>query len=245
VTTQIGRLVHLTFDNVFFPTLGNMVAGRCNILIGVHSSCMVHVKTLQLKPPSPTSPCPVGAFLWEPFNPPEYLVSLARDDNDFCCQDIKFHTTNPSLDITLESGVKIKYFLHGHGADKSTLCGYLVILSNSLCPPFNAETNQNMFQHLFGLKFHYKSHTHICGILPFEFAHCFGFNNNLPYCLSHPACKFSLDVAIPSMTSAWIFDQVYTHLIFLCNSNCGIFSPNKWATPAASIQSFLNGAIGT
>ncbi len=27
--------------------------------------------------------------------------------------------------------------------------------------------------------------------------------------------------------------------------NCKIFSPNKWAAPAASIQSFVNGAIGT
>ncbi len=47
------------------------------------------------------------------------------------------------------------------------------------------------------------------------------------------------------MTSAWIFDQVHAHLVFLQDSNCEIFSPNEWAAPAASIQSFMYGAIGT
>jgi hypothetical protein len=31
----------------------------------------------------------------------------------------------------------------------------------------------------------------------------------------------------------------------VCNSNCELFSPIKWAAPAAPIQSFVNGAIGT
>ncbi len=83
------------------------------------------------------------------------------------------------------------------------------------------------------------------GILPFEFARCFGFEDNLTYRLSHPSCKFVLNAAIPSLTSSWIFDQVHAYLIFLRDSNCEIFLPNQWAAPAASIQSFINGAIGT
>jgi hypothetical protein len=34
-------------------------------------------------------------------------------------------------------------------------------------------------------------------------------------------------------------------LIFLRDLNCKIFTPNKWAAPAACIQSFVNGALGT
>ena len=116
---------------------------------------------------------------------------------------------------------------------------------DGLCPPFDAGTNQNMFQHLFGIEFHFKDHTHVQGISPFEFTHCFGFTDNLTHRLSHPACKFSLDAALPGQTSAWIFKQVHAYLVFVRNSNCKLFSPNKWAVPAAHIQSFFNGAIGT
>jgi hypothetical protein len=47
------------------------------------------------------------------------------------------------------------------------------------------------------------------------------------------------------MPSAWVFDQVHAQLVFLWNSNCEIFTPNKWAAPAVYTQSFVNGAIGT
>jgi hypothetical protein len=98
---------------------------------------------------------------------------------------------------------------------------------------------------LFGIEFSYKNYTHVCGISPFEFAQCFRFQDNLSYRLSHPSCKFALNMAVPSMTSAWIFDQVHAQLVFLCDSNCKIFLSNKWAAPAACIQSFVNSAIGT
>jgi hypothetical protein len=102
-----------------------------------------------------------------------------------------------------------------------------------------------MFQHLFGFEFHFENHTHVRGISPFEFARCFGFIDNLTHRLSHPACKFSLDSALPGQTSAWIFEQIHTYLDFVRDSNCELFSPSKWAAPAANIQSFVNGAIGT
>ncbi len=235
----------LLFNNFSFPDLGDSIARQCNFLIRIHSSCTTRVNPLELKPPPPVSPRPIGAFLWEPFNRPEHLVSLARNNNDFCRQDIRFHTTYPPADAQSEPGVIIKYFLHWHGTDKSTFCGSFAISSDGLCPPFDVGNNQNMFQHLFGIEFSHKNHTHVCSILPFKFAWCFAFQDNLTYHLSHPSCKFALNAVIPSMTYAWIFDQVHAQLVFLCNSNCKIFSPNKWVAPVACIQSFVNGAIGT
>ncbi len=47
-----------------------------------------------------------------------------------------------------------------------------------------------------------------------------------------------------ALTSAWLFEQVHTHLVYLRDSNCKIFSPNQFVAPAATIQAFVNGAIG-
>jgi hypothetical protein len=95
----------LLFNDIFFPDLGNSIAGQCNVVIRIHSSSTTRVKPLELKPPLPISPLPISAFLWEPFNRPEHLVSLARNNNDFCHQDIKFHATDPPADAQSESGV--------------------------------------------------------------------------------------------------------------------------------------------
>ena len=124
-------------------------------------------------------------------------------------------------------------------------CGAAVVSVDGMCPHFGASTNQNMFQHLFGIKFHFGNHTHVCGISPFKFDRCFGFVDNLTYHLCHLSCKFALDLAAPNHTSAWIIEQIHTYLVFMWDSKCEIFSPNKWAAPAASIQSFVNGSIGT
>ena len=56
--------------------------------------------------------------------------------------------------------------------------------------------------------------------------------------------KFCLDAAVPGRTSEWLFDQVHAHLTFIRDSNCEIFRPNQFAAPAATIQAFVNGAIG-
>ncbi len=102
------------FNDVFFPDLGNSIAGRCNFVIGIHSSCATPVEPLELKLPPPISPCPIGAFLWEYFNRLEHLISLARNNDNFCRQDIKFHATDPPADAQSEPGVIIEYFLHWH-----------------------------------------------------------------------------------------------------------------------------------
>ena len=188
-------------------------------------------------------PRPLGLSLWEPFNRTKHSVLLAMDNDNFMRQDVKFTAMLPPSTLIHSPGVSLKYFLHGCHLDESILAGAAVILSDSLCPPFDASPNKNLFQHLFGIEFNYDNHSRVRGILPFEFACCFGFIDDFTYRLSQPANKFSLDAAVPARTSAWLFEQVHAHLIFIRDSNCEIFSPNQFAAPAATIQTFLNGAI--
>jgi hypothetical protein len=103
----------------------------------------------------------------------------------------------------------------------------------------------NIFQHFFGIKFYFKNHTHIQGISQFEFARCFGFVDNLTYCLSKPANKFYLDAAVLAGTSAWLFDQIFDHMIIIRIMNCKILGPWQYAAPVATIQSFVSGAVGS
>jgi hypothetical protein len=49
---------------------------------------------------------------------------------------------------------------------------------------------------------------------------------------------------MPALTSAWLLEQVHAHLVYLRDSNCEIFLPNQFAAPAATIQAFVNSAIG-
>jgi hypothetical protein len=160
-------------------------------------------------------------------------MCLAREDDNFCCQDVQFTATNPSDEMPVPHGLVVKYYIHGHGSDEIILCGAAVVSVDGMCAPFDANANQNMFQHLFGIEFHFGDHTHIRGISPFEFARCFGFTDTLTYRLSHPSCKFALDAAIPGHTLAWIFEQVRAYLVFVKDLNCKIFLPNKWAAPCS------------
>ena len=50
---------------------------------------------------------------------------------------------------------------------------------------------------------------------------------------------------MPARTSAWLFGQVHSQLVFLRDSNCEVFSPNQFAAPAVTIQTLINGAICT
>jgi hypothetical protein len=74
---------------------------------------------------------------------------------------------------------------------------------------------------------------------------CFGFIDQLRFQLSQHDNWFALDAGIPSLTSAWVFDHVLECLISIRDSTSEIFEPNQFATPAATIQAFLSGAVGT
>ncbi len=232
-------------DGVSFLGMGDSVAGSCDLLLGVHSACMPTVDPIELKMPPPVPPRPIAQYLWEPFNRTEHSVCFGQDDDDFCRQDVRFTASDPPHGTPIPSGVLVKYYIHGQGMDESILCGAAVIAVDGMCAPFDATVNQNMFRHLFGVEFHHDNHTHVRGISPFEFARCFGFVDSLTYRLSHPSCTFALDSAVPQQTSTWIFDQVHAYMVLVRDSNCELFSPTRWAAPATTIQSFINGTIGT
>jgi len=227
-----------------FPTHGDTILSSCHIIIGIHSLCASTVEPLTLKSPPPSLPHPISLSRWEPFNRPEHSMSLAKDDDDFICQDVKFTATPTEPTVAIPPGVLVKYYLPGHRSDESMLAGAAMVSLDGLCPPFDASPNKNMFQHLFGIEFHYENHSHVRGISLFEFARCFGFSDDLTYRLSQPVNRFCLDAAVPGRTLEWLFDQVHAHLTIIRNLNCEIFRPNQFAAPAATIQAFGNGAIG-
>jgi hypothetical protein len=233
----------LSSTDTSFLAHGNTFSGLRHLIIGIHSLCTPTVEPLCLKSPPPSIPRPLGLSIWEPFNQPKHSVLLAKEDYDFMRQDVGFTKTLPKPTLAIPPGVLVKYFLHEQHSEESMLASTAVVLSDGLCPPFDARPNKNMFQHLLGIKFHYENHSHVRGILPFEFSCCYGFNNNLTYWLSQPANKFCLDAAVPGHTLEWLLKQVHAHLTYTRDSNCEIFSPNQFAAPAATIQAFVDGAI--
>jgi hypothetical protein len=107
----------LSKHDVSFPAQGNSIAGVCHIIIGTHTLCALTVKPILLKEPLPTPPCPIGLSIWEPFNRPNHSVCLTKDNDDFCCQDVRF-TAQPTIPAGLPTGVLVKYFLHQPGWTK-------------------------------------------------------------------------------------------------------------------------------
>jgi len=142
------------------------------------------------------------------------------------------------------SSIHLKYHIHRAGSNNSILVGSDVILVDGLYPAFNACPNSNIFQAYFRVEFHYDGHSYIHAISPFKFVCCFGYIDQLTYPLSQPPYKFSVDTMMPAHTSAWLFEQVHAHLVYLRDSNCKIFSLTQFSAPAATIQAFVYGAIG-
>ena len=70
-------------------------------------------------------------------------------------------------------------------------------------------------------------------------------NERIQYCLSHDKYKYGLDALMPAKTSAWIFEQVHSHLVHLRDANSKVFSPDQFAAPAATTQTLVNGAVCT
>ena len=141
--------------------------------------------------------------------------------------------------------VRLDNSLHKVGETVSTTAGAMVLSPSGLCPPFEWCSNQNVFQHLFGIEFHCDGHTYIRPFSPFEFACCFNLSANIQYRLCHADYKFALDASMPAFTSAWLFSQINSTLEMLRAANTEIFTPNQAAAPAAAIQTLLNGATCT
>jgi hypothetical protein len=153
-------------------------------------------------------------------------------------------TPKPAVS-TDSSLVNIRYHLHRDNANGSILAGSSVLSGDSLCLPFKACPNQNLFQQYYGFGFYHDGHTYICAISTYEFTHCFNLVDKLQYCLLHERYKYGLDASMPAKTLAWIFEQVHSHLVHLRGSNSEVFLPNQFAAPAATIQTLVNGAVCT
>ena len=62
-TLQNTGWILLAYDGVSFAGMGDSVAGTCDLLLGVHSSCMPTVDQIKLKPPPPVRSQPIGQYL--------------------------------------------------------------------------------------------------------------------------------------------------------------------------------------
>jgi hypothetical protein len=182
-----------------------------------------------------------------PFDRPEHALGHGMDDDDFnkdktCRMTASIpKCANPSM----SPQVMVKYYLHRHGQYDSILAGSSVLSQESVCPPFESCPNKNLLQQFFGIEFHYNDHTYVRAISTYEFTRCFRLVDNIQYQMSHERYKFGLDASMPGRTSSWLFDQVHSHLLYLRNANCEVFSPNQFAAPAATIQTLVNGTICT
>jgi hypothetical protein len=119
--------------------------------------------------------------------------------------------------------IMILYHLHCVDKDATILDRSGVLYQLSLCPPFEACPTRNLFQHFFGIKFHFDGHTYVRAISTFEFACCFNLIENIQYRLSHEKYRFGMDALMPARISAWVFQQVHSQLVFLRGSNCAVF----------------------
>ncbi len=104
------------------------------------------------------------------------------------CRDLR---RNVFFHRQMENSIlfNIRYHLHPDNANGSILTGSSVLSGDSLCLPFEACPNQNLFQQYYGLEFHHDGHTYVRAILTYEFTHCFNLVDKLQYRLSHERYK--------------------------------------------------------
>jgi hypothetical protein len=234
----------VSLREVLYKDIGNSIADSCTIIIAIHSSCSSNVTPITLKTPPSVTPRPIGSFIWEPFNWIKH--SLSPSHNDYGFDSANMIATIPKLIAGQQSrGVMIKYHLHRANSNATILAGSSVLSSGGLCPPFESCPNQNLFQQFFGIEFIHDGHTHVRAISTYEFARCFGLVESIQYRLSHQKHKFGLDASMPGRTSAWLLEQIHSHLVYLRNANSKVFSPNQFTARAATIQTLISGAICT
>jgi hypothetical protein len=148
-------------------------------------------------------------------------------------------------DASTSPSVKIMYYLHQDDQDCSIFAGTSVLSPGSLCPPFESCPNHSLFHNYFGVQFHHDGSTYVCTISTYEFTQCFGLIKQIQYQLSHEQHRFSLDASMPGRTSAWLFEQVHSHLVCIRDDNSEVFSPNQFAAPASTVQMLVNGTISS
>ncbi len=169
--------------DVAYPNMGDSVADSCCIITAIHLSRASTVEPIVLKTPPRLPARPISSFIWKPFNRPEHSLCYGRNDTDFNKDESTrmIATTPKSAISTNGQSAHIKYHLHRGAADSSILPGSSVLVGDSLCPPFKACPNWNLFQHYFGVEFHHDGHTFVCAISIYKFTRCFCLLNRLQY----------------------------------------------------------------
>jgi hypothetical protein len=177
----------VSLQDILYPEISDSIVNSCRIIIAIHSSSAPVVEPTVLKTPPAVQPRPIASYLWELFNRTEQSLCFGPDDSNFNKDEALRMTASMPKPAKLGGTppITILYHLHCADADATILAGSSVLLQSSLCPPFKAFPTRNLFQHLFGIKFHFDSHTYVHAILNFEFAHCFNLIENIQYCLSH------------------------------------------------------------
>lgn len=221
---------HVSTTTLRYTDFGDSIVDSTSVILAVHSGTTASASCLQLKQPPAVPPRPLSEFTWPPFNTSQYSVSYAPDDKLF-----NSDTSSPLSSVaaptsltTTASLLAPKYSLHPANDPSPTLSGAIVYDSCSLCPPFQAGSTHNIFQHYFGIEFILDGHTHVRPFSPFEFASCFGLEDDITYKLAHPSHAFTLDAGVPGNTSAWLFEQVSDRLIAIRDSNTEIFAPAEF-----------------
>ena len=240
----------VTTHQVTYSTVGDSVADSCTIITAIHTSCAPAVEPIMLAVPPLVHPRPITYFNYEPFNRPEHALchgclDTKFNDDDTPLSNLMTVSRPKSGDAATSTTVITLYNLHRKGADQSSISGSSVLSADSLCPPYGASSNQNIFQHLFGIEFHHDGHTYVRPISAHEFTRCFQLTDEIQYRMSHDTHMHGLDASMPGRTSAWLFQHMYHVLINLRDSNTEILSPNQVAAPCASIQTLVSGTICT
>jgi hypothetical protein len=218
------------------------------IIVGIHTNTQATVDKLMFCRPPLSRPLPLSNFVLQPFNKNEFSLSFSKDNslfNDGSEHALRATTPLALVLLLLPQGLHPLYYLHLQGLDATILNGTAVMSLDSLCPLFDGSSTTNLFKCHFGIEFHDNNHTYVWPFLPFEFTSCFGFINQLQYCLSQHGNWFALDAGIPSLMSVWVFDHMLECLLSIRNSTLEIFEPNQFAAPAATIQAFLGSAVST
>jgi hypothetical protein len=152
--------------DVAYPDIGDSIADSCCIITAIHSSCASTVKPNVLKTPPRLLVHPIRLFIWEPFNRPEHSLCYGHNDVNFNKDESSpMIASTPKLAVSTDCQfVNIKYHLHQGNANDSILAGSSVLSGESLCLPFKACPNQNLFQHYPGIEFHHEGHTYVHAI---------------------------------------------------------------------------------
>jgi hypothetical protein len=156
---------------VSYLEIADSIVDLCTVITAVHSSCTSNDDPLVLKSPPIVTPLSVSLYVWEPFNRPEHSVCFGQDDVDFNRDEtctMRASAPKPTNTSSL-TGFVIKYYLYCKGSDDTILAGSSILSRDSVCPPFVSCSNQNLFQHFFGMEFHHDGHTYIHAISRYKF----------------------------------------------------------------------------